>query len=177
MADLILVRHGQASFMAENYDKLSSLGAEQARALGKFWAGEERQFDRVLAGPLSRQQDTEKHLRHSYTATGQALPEAELVAGLREHEANEAFVTSLPKLAERDDEYGLVARKAISAEGSKRDQLRAFGMFVGPWAEGRFDTEEFEPFATFQERIETCLREIMASADSARRSWRLPQVV
>ena len=39
MGVMTLVRHGQASLFAENYDELSALGRDQARLLGEFWAG------------------------------------------------------------------------------------------------------------------------------------------
>ena len=34
-----MVRHGQASFGQENYDRLSDKGILQMRALGEYWAG------------------------------------------------------------------------------------------------------------------------------------------
>ena len=38
MGTLYLVRHGQASFGADNYDQLSPLGHEQGVRLGRYWA-------------------------------------------------------------------------------------------------------------------------------------------
>ena len=35
MALLTLVRHGQASYLQQNYDELSPLGEQQARMLGE----------------------------------------------------------------------------------------------------------------------------------------------
>src|SRR3984893_14433603 len=37
MGLITLVRHGQASFLKEDYDKLSELGELQARTLGEYW--------------------------------------------------------------------------------------------------------------------------------------------
>ena len=37
MSMLHLVRHGQASFGADDYDKLSELGWQQSRRLGEYW--------------------------------------------------------------------------------------------------------------------------------------------
>ena len=42
MAELIVVRHGQAAFGQENYDQLSDVGFEQARLAGMLcatWGG------------------------------------------------------------------------------------------------------------------------------------------
>lgn len=58
MSQLFLVRHGQASFGAANYDQLSGLGYQQARWLGEYFADIGIQFDYVVAGSLARQQQT-----------------------------------------------------------------------------------------------------------------------
>lgn len=55
---LLLVRHGQASFGAEDYDVLSPVGHEQAAAVGRHLAAAGVVPDVVLAGGLRRQQDT-----------------------------------------------------------------------------------------------------------------------
>lgn len=54
MSVLTLVRHGQASFMAEDYDRLSPTGEEQARRLGRYWTSRGIVFDRVCHGPAKR---------------------------------------------------------------------------------------------------------------------------
>ena len=38
MAELVLIRHGQASFGADDYDKLSDMGWRQSRWLGEYFA-------------------------------------------------------------------------------------------------------------------------------------------
>ena len=61
MGTLYLVRHGQASFGADDYDQLSELGWRQARRLGAYWRereGAALAFDAVLTGTLRRQQQT-----------------------------------------------------------------------------------------------------------------------
>ena len=58
MSLVYLVRHGQASFGAQDYDRLSGLGRQQARWLGGYFAERGLRFARVMAGTLSRQQDT-----------------------------------------------------------------------------------------------------------------------
>lgn len=58
MARITLVRHGQASFGAANYDKLSPHGRAQATELGKWWQHCGRDFDVAWAGDMERQKDT-----------------------------------------------------------------------------------------------------------------------
>ena len=54
MGTLTLVRHGQASFGAADYDQLSELGARQCQRLGAYFAARGQRFDAVLRGSLKR---------------------------------------------------------------------------------------------------------------------------
>lgn len=58
MAELYLVRHGQAAFGADNYDQLSDLGRRQSRALGQWLKARDFAPDRLVTGTLTRQIDT-----------------------------------------------------------------------------------------------------------------------
>ncbi len=61
MGTLYLVRHGQASFGAADYDQLSPLGVQQSRRLGEYLRqrhGNALRFDAVLTGTLRRQRQT-----------------------------------------------------------------------------------------------------------------------
>ena len=61
MPTLYLVRHGQASFGADDYDQLSELGRRQSVRLGQYLRdrfGEQLRFDAVLTGTLRRQLGT-----------------------------------------------------------------------------------------------------------------------
>lgn len=58
MAELLVVRHGQASFGQEDYDVLSELGRRQSAALGALLRDLGWLPDRVVTGTLRRQKDT-----------------------------------------------------------------------------------------------------------------------
>ncbi|MFZ2307667.1 MAG: histidine phosphatase family protein [Rhodoferax sp.] len=58
MGNLYLVRHGQASFGAADYDNLSELGHRQSVRLGQYFADRKLQFDAVLTGTLKRHAQT-----------------------------------------------------------------------------------------------------------------------
>ena len=58
MGTLYLVRHGQASFGAEDYDQLSDLGRQQSRQLGAYLQSRGLSFERVLTGSLRRHAQT-----------------------------------------------------------------------------------------------------------------------
>lgn len=58
MGTLNLVRHGQASFGAADYDNLSELGQRQSQRLGEHFRASGRRFDAVLTGSLRRHSQT-----------------------------------------------------------------------------------------------------------------------
>ena len=58
MTELVLVRHAQASFGADDYDRLSELGWRQSRWLGEYLAERGTAFDKVLRGSLRRHAET-----------------------------------------------------------------------------------------------------------------------
>lgn len=58
MGTLYLVRHGQASFGADDYDQLSALGQRQAQRLGAYFQEKGLHFDAVLMGTLRRHAQT-----------------------------------------------------------------------------------------------------------------------
>ncbi|SCU73395.1 Fructose-2,6-bisphosphatase [Cupriavidus necator] len=88
MATLFLVRHGQASFGAANYDCLSPTGRQQARWLGEYFQERGVSFSRVVAGTLVRQQDTASEI-----LAGMAQPQAAIVShpGLNEYDGEALY--------------------------------------------------------------------------------------
>jgi phosphohistidine phosphatase SixA len=58
MGTLYLVRHGQASFGADDYDQLSELGQAQSVRLGAWFARQGIRFYGLIAGTLRRHKQT-----------------------------------------------------------------------------------------------------------------------
>jgi len=92
MGTLYLVRHGQASFGAADYDQLSELGTRQCRALGQWFAARGIVFDAVLRGTLRRHVQSLQAIASGYDAA--ALPDALAWPGLNEYDS-EALIRSV----------------------------------------------------------------------------------
>jgi len=73
MGNLYLVRHGQASFGAADYDNLSELGHRQSVRLGEYFAGKGLQFEAVITGTLKRHAQTWAGIAQGAGFTHQAL--------------------------------------------------------------------------------------------------------
>lgn len=58
MAELLVIRHAQASFGADNYDRLSALGHRQSELAGGALRASGWVPDRLVTGTLARQRET-----------------------------------------------------------------------------------------------------------------------
>ena len=90
MGTLYLVRHGQASFGAADYDQLSELGARQCHALGQYFAERGIVFEAVLRGTLRRHAQSLAALTEGFGA----LPPALEWPGLNEYDS-EAIIRTV----------------------------------------------------------------------------------
>jgi broad specificity phosphatase PhoE len=117
MAELILVRHAQAAFGTDDYDRLTELGHRQARWLGEYLAERAIAFDRVVTGTLRRHKETLAGIAEALT-----LPATEAVPGLNEYQADVLLgahlaARGLPPLEHAEDRRGhfRVLRDALYA--------------------------------------------------------------
>lgn len=75
MSELFLVRHAQASFGRENYDRLSELGHQQSRWLGEYFADRGIRFDRIVTGTMERHRETAAGIVESMGARANGIDE------------------------------------------------------------------------------------------------------
>src|SRR5277367_3222453 len=102
MSRLLLVRHGQASFLEADYDRLSGRGEAQSRALGAYWATRKQHFDRIATGPRERQRRTAAIVAQSYAEAGVTFPEIVVIPEFDEYQAEDVVKTSLAALVAED---------------------------------------------------------------------------
>src|SRR5260370_12956958 len=102
MGILFLVRHAQASFLEQNYDKLSALGEAQACHLGEYWARRQIVFDRVCAGPCVRQKDTLRLVSNAYSKAGLKFTDPLENPAVDYYHRKSLLVHSLPALLDID---------------------------------------------------------------------------
>jgi broad specificity phosphatase PhoE len=90
MGKLYLVRHGQASFGAADYDQLSPLGQRQCERLGTYLAERDQRFDAVFTGTLRRHQQSLAGIAQGLSD----LPPTQVLPGLNEYDS-EAVVHAI----------------------------------------------------------------------------------
>ena len=91
MGTLHLVRHGQASAFAKDYDKLSDIGEHQARKLGDWFARKGIEVNAVFVGPRVRHVRTAELAAEGARAAGAKWPAPEPLEDLDEARLDPLF--------------------------------------------------------------------------------------
>lgn len=99
MGTLYLVRHGQASFGAADYDQLSELGRKQSECLGRYWRERGITFDAVLTGTLRRHAQTWAGIAAGAGYDQQVLA----LDGLNEYDSEAVIATIHPHPLQKPD--------------------------------------------------------------------------
>ena len=97
MGTLYLVRHGQASFGADDYDHLSELGRRQSVRLGEYFGERGIRFDGLIAGTLRRHKQTLEGILQGMNHTGEHLS----WEGLNEYDSQAVIATVHPGKLEK----------------------------------------------------------------------------
>jgi broad specificity phosphatase PhoE len=153
VAELYLIRHGQASFGAADYDQLSDVGLEQCRRLGRWLAESGPRFDLAVTGTLRRHRQTAEACLAALQPPGRQAEDA----GLNEYDHREMLMRHDARLATPEG-----MRQAVDSQPNPRRAFQEiFSAAFARWVAGRHDAEYAESFATFRRRCcEALLRQV-----------------
>ncbi|MFB9314291.1 histidine phosphatase family protein [Nocardioides plantarum] len=153
MGVVLLVRHGQASFGADDYDVLSPTGWEQGRALGSWLTGAGVSPTSLWRGDMRRHRETLEAM--TQTAGWTDLPEATVDPEWDEFD----HLGIVAGFAELTDAFG-----GGGAPTDRRAFQRVFEQATARWTagEGEYD----ETWAGFVARVRSALARVAASAGS-----------
>nr|WP_246237925.1 histidine phosphatase family protein [Pseudomonas akapageensis] len=157
-----MIRHGQASFGADNYDVLSPVGIRQSEVLGMHLAQLGLRFDRCLAGELRRQQDTAQHALAQVQAAGIEVPRLEIDSAFDEFDADAVIRALLPALLPEEPEALHILR---NAKENRAEFQRLFSLLVARWVSGNHDTDGLESWLGFVGRVQAGLQRILEQAE------------
>ena len=139
--ELWLVRHGQAAFASDDYDRLTDLGWQQARWLGEHLARMETGFDRIASGTLRRQRETAEAISDELRIAPEVVP------GLEEYSAH----TLLQKAGYKDRDPSV----------SRREHFQRLRGLLLDWSDGK--AESNETWGDFRERVMGAVGELTGS--------------
>ncbi|MBS7809109.1 histidine phosphatase family protein [Variovorax sp. PCZ-1] len=145
MPTLYLVRHGQASFGAADYDNLSDTGHAQALALGQYFKAKNLSFDAAYMGTLRRHAQTYAGIAKGMGLENQALPRP----GLNEYDSDAVVqaIHSEPLSPERTPE-------------NYRKHFRLLRDGLAAWMEGTASPKGMPAYPAFVKGITDVLDEV-----------------
>ncbi len=170
MGQLTFVRHGQASFLQPDYDKLSILGERQAKVLGEYWLQRGVRFDHVYYGPARRQEHTGEIIASVYREAGVDWRDPVKVPEFDEYPGIEVMRAFLPGLIDKHEDIRLLEEEFRTA-GEHTVAARAFEkMFqkvTRMWVAGELESPEVETWQAFCDRVEVGINRVRAAGGNA----------
>jgi broad specificity phosphatase PhoE len=154
MTSVVLVRHGQASFGAADYDVLSETGRRQARIAGEALRGRVGTVRAVVTGSMRRQRDT---AAACLEAMGLSAPRTE-DAAWNEFDHEEVLRVYEPRWAD----HARVHRELEAAALADVFE-RSFHAAVARWTGGAHDAEYAETWPGFLARVDGALARLPRS--------------
>ena len=150
MGTLYLVRHGQASFGADDYDELSAMGHQQSARLGEYFKFKGIAFDAALTGTLKRQIQT-------YAGICQGLgsePHAMQWPGLNEYDSHAVIATIHPQKLEKPTSPEMV-----------RDHFRLLKDGLAQWMAGVVSPGGMPSYTDFVLGVTSALDHVRKNCD------------
>ena len=154
MGTLYLVRHGQASFGAADYDNLSELGQRQSERLGAYWRERGMTFDAVITGTLKRHRQTWEGI-----AKGLGLTRDDVLPwpGLNEYDSEAIVATIHPEKLPKADTPELY-----------RKHFRLLRDGLAAWMQGKTEPAGMPSYVDFLAGVTTALDHVRARHHGAR---------
>lgn len=178
MSQIILVRHGQASFLEGNYDKLCANGEAQSRLLGEYWSQRGMVFSGVCSGPRVRQRETARIVAESYRRAGVDFPETQVMSEFDEYQAEAVLRECLPQLLQGNSavqelhraykasgDFGEIGKQS---EGDRRKTFqRLFEAVIRQWVAGEVTGTGIESWSDFCLRVQRGLAQVVRDTPAA----------
>lgn len=153
MGRLYLVRHGQASLLDDDYDRLSPLGERQSRRVGEWLAPRVARPAVAVSGLLRRQAGT---LRACMDAARWDGAEAQTDPGFDEYSHHDLFAQAYPQLA---DPAAMGAHLRASAQ-PRREFQSLFEQAFARWLDGKGRAGGGLTWRAFRERCMASLQRV-----------------
>jgi broad specificity phosphatase PhoE len=173
---IILVRHGQASFLEQDYDKLCANGETQAQLLGDYWSRRGVVLGSVYSGPRVRQRETARIVSETYRSAGVDFPETVVMSEFDEYQAEAVLRECLPQLLQANAEINELQRAykessdpgESAQSGARRKTFqKLFEAVISKWVAGEVSADGIEPWHDFCSRVERGLAQVVRDTPPA----------
>jgi broad specificity phosphatase PhoE len=163
MPQIHLVRHGQASFHADDYDCLSPLGEQQSRLLGDWFGRCRRAVHALHRGGLTRHRQTAEGFLEGLPAPLRPAGDTAVDPGFDEFDHDAMMLAHRPEFATP----GAMKAWLVQQPDPKRAFQRLFAQAMGRWMSGEHDADYRESWAAFRARCVAALHRAIDASDGA----------
>jgi broad specificity phosphatase PhoE len=154
MATIYLIRHGQASFGAADYDKLSELGCRQAQVTGEYFQKCGIHFDAVYSGDLSRQRET---ARLAIASQPGEVPH-HIDARFNEIQNDEQLQYLLPEVIRQNPSVKTLVDRGLS---SSKDYQKVIDAVFNYWVSPDCHDTRIQSWTDYSDGTRAALAEVM----------------
>ena len=155
MAEILFVRHGQASFGADDYDCLSDLGEHQTDLTGQYLAGSGISLKAIYQGDLQRQRQTADAIAANYSWSIPRIVEP----GFNELDTEQQLDCLLPKLIRNHSELAALLEGGMR---SKKNFQKILKIVFNHWVLDKPEVAGLESWSAFSQRIASSVQRVMA---------------
>jgi broad specificity phosphatase PhoE len=161
MATIYLIRHGQASFGADDYDKLSELGCRQASVAGEYLAQCGISFDAIYSGNLLRQRETAQLA--SASQPGQL--ELRIDPRFNEIENDEQLKYLVPEVVKSNPAVQELIERGLS---SSKDYQKVIKAVFNYWVSPECADSRVQSWQDYSQGVSQALHDVMVEQGSGK---------
>lgn len=159
MSELYFIRHGQASFGKDEYDRISETGDIQSELLAEYLYNTGVVFDSVYSGTLERQKHTANRFLSYYAERKTPAYELKFVPDLNEYNSREIIKHYLPLVLNEDPSLSSSLEKIYT---DKKAFQNLFNAIMLKMVSGKYEFPDVESWQNFRVRVRKAINEIMA---------------
>ena len=156
MATIYLIRHGQASFGAEDYDKLSPLCSRQAEVAGQYLRDCSVVLDAAYSGDLLRQRET---AQLALASQAQAVPH-HIDPRFNEIRNDEQLKYLMPEVIKINPQIKALVEKGLS---SSKDYQKVIDAVFNYWVSPACNEPRIQSWQDYSGGARAALHEVMES--------------
>lgn len=166
MGEIFFVRHGQASFGADDYDQLSATGVRQARIVARYLVQTGKLFDAVYHGEMERQKQTAREFTGHCDENQLAVCRPVTAAAFNEYDSFAVWEALIPELTAEQPRLHEELKKL---PGDQKAFQKIFSQVMNRWTRGDYRAPAIPRWDDFTRRVELGIREIAARSGAKKR--------